>query len=82
MMDYDYVSRLQATSLVSQKDDLLVCSVNRIIESHIDVFEIMKMQPCKNYKSLFDNIKEEDGDVMYKTTRLNKPPHGRGGVDD
>ena len=42
----------------------------------------MKMQPGKNYKSLLDNIKEEDGDVMYKTTKLNKPPDGHRDVDD
>ena len=41
----------------------------------------MKTQPGKNYKSQ-DNIKEEDGDVIYKTTKLNKPPGGRRGVDD
>ena len=78
----DYVSKLRATSLVFQKDDLLVCSVNCITESRTDVFEVMKTQPGKNYKSLLDNIKEEDGDVMYKTTKLNKPPGGRRGVDD
>ena len=42
----------------------------------------MKMQPGKGYKSLLDNIKEEDGDVMYKTTKLNKPPGGHRCVDD
>ena len=61
---------------------MLVCSVNRIIESRTDVFEVMKTQPGKNYKSLLDNIKEEDRDVMYKTTKLNKTPGGRRGVDD
>ena len=66
----DYVSKLRAISLVFQKDDLLVCSINCISESRIDVFELMKTQPGKNYKSLLDNIKEED-DVMYKTTKLN-----------
>ena len=45
------------------------------------MFEVMKTQPGKNYKSQ-DNIKEEDGDVIYKTTKLNKPPGGRRGVDD
>ena len=78
----DYVSKLGATSLVFQKDDLLVCSINHIIESRIDVFEVMKTQPDKNYKSLRDNIKEKDGDVTYKTTKLNKPQGGRRGVDD
>ena len=69
----DYVSKLQATSLVFQKDDLLVCSINHVIESPpIDVFEVMKMQTGKNYKSIFDNMKEERGDVIYKTSKLNK----------
>ena len=76
------VSKLRATSLVFQKDDLLVCSVNRITESRTDVFEVMKTQPGKNYKSFLDNIKEEDGDAMYKKTKLNKPPGGCRGVDD
>ena len=40
------------------------------------------MQPGKNYKSLLDNTKVEDGDAIYKTTQLNKPPGGRRGVDD
>ena len=61
---------------------MLVCSINHIIESHIDLFEIMRLQPGKNYQSLLDNIKEEDGDVMYKATTLNKPPGGPRGVDD
>ena len=61
---------------------MLVCSINHIIESRIDVFEVMKTQPDKNYKSLRDNIKEKDGDVTYKTTKLNKPQGGRRGVDD
>ena len=68
--------------IVFQKDDWLVCSVNRIIESRTDVFEVMKTQPSKNYKSLLDNIREEDGDVMYKTTKLKKPPVGRRAVDE
>ena len=78
----DYVSKLRVTSLVFQKDDLVVYSVNCINESRIDVFEVMKTQPGKNYKSLLENIKEEDGDVMYKTIKLNKPPGGRRGVGD
>ena len=44
----DYLLKLQSTSLVFQKDDLLVCFVNRIVKSRIDVFEIMKAQPGKN----------------------------------
>ena len=78
----DYVSKLRATSLVFQKDDLAVYSVNCINESRIDVFEVMKTQPSKNYKSLLENIKEEDSDLMYKTIKLNKPPGGRRGVGD
>ena len=39
------------------------------------------MQTGKNFKSLLDNTKEEDGDVMYRTTKLKKPPGGRRGVD-
>ena len=80
---YDgYVSELRATLLVFLKDDLLVCSINCITESCTDVFEVMKTQPAKKYKSLLDHIKEEDGDVTYKTTKLSKPPGGRGGVDE
>lgn len=54
------VSKLRSTSLVFQKDELLVCSINRIIESRIDVFEVMMTQPGKNYESLLDNLKEEN----------------------
>ena len=46
----DYISKLPATSLVFQKDDLLVCSIVCIIESCIDVFKVMKTQPGKIYK--------------------------------
>ena len=48
----DYISKLPATSLVFQKYDLLVCSINCIIESCIDVFKVMKTQPGKIYKYL------------------------------
>ena len=51
------------------------------MESLVDVFEVMKTQPGKNNKSLLDNIKEEHGNIMYKTTKLNKPPGGWRGVD-
>lgn len=78
----DYVSKLRATSLVFLKDGLLICTINCIIDSRTDVFEVMKTQPDKNYKSLLDNVKEEYGDVTYKTTKLNKPPGGRRGVDE
>ena len=54
--------------MVFQKDDL-VCSVNGIIGSCIVVFKVM-------------NIKAEDGDVIYKTAKLNKPPGACRGVDD
>ena len=67
----DCVSKLQTTSLVFQKDDLLVCSINCIVDSCIDVFKVMKTQPSKNYKSLLDNIKEEDGDAMHKANSTN-----------
>lgn len=38
----DYVSKLRATSLVFLKDDLLICTINCIIDSCTDVFEVMK----------------------------------------
>lgn len=78
----NYVSKLQVTSLVFQKVDLWVCSVDCIIESHIVVFEVMKKQPGKNYKCLQDYVKAEDGDVIYKTTEHNKSPGAHRGVDD
>ena len=61
--------------MVFQKDDL-VCSVNGIIGSCIVVFKVMKKQ------SGLINIKAEDGDVIYKTAKLNKPPGACRGVDD
>ena len=42
----------------------------------------MKKQTAKNYICLFDNIKEEDGDIIYKTTLFNKLPGGCRGVND
>ena len=60
----DQILKLRVTSFVLQKDNLLVCSINPIIESRIDAFEIMKKQLGKNYKCLLDNIKEEDGEVI------------------
>ena len=75
----DYVTALRLTSLLFQKDTLLVCIVNRVIESRMSVFESLKQRQGtgSNYKRLFDNLKVEGDDILYKTTTLNKPHGGR-----
>lgn len=69
----DFVTTLRSTSLLFQKDALLVCVVNRVIESRISVLESLKQHHGSNYKRLFENLKLEGDDIVYKSTTLNKP---------
>ena len=68
----DYITTLRLTSLI-QKDTLLVCVINHVIESRISVFESLKQHRGSNYKWLFDNIKLGGDAIVYNTTTLNKP---------
>ena len=71
---YDGLCFKIASNLISISKRWFVSTLHQSCywESPIDVFEVMKMQTGKNYKSIFDNMKEERGDVIYKTSKLNK----------
>ena len=79
----DYVKQLRTTSLMFQRDTLLVCIVKRVINARIQSFETMKIVPGTSVRKFFNEITTtNDGNLCYKEITLNRPPVRRNAEND